>query len=70
MPLRFLTATLVALALVAGPAAAEDREVMGEELETLLSDNSIEGMWGEGGYTQFFNSNGRTVYIADGRAPD
>jgi hypothetical protein len=65
-----IPAVLVALTLMAAPALAQDREVMGEELETLLSGNSIDGVWGQGHYVQHFQENGRTVYVADGRAPD
>ncbi len=43
---------------------------MGKELETLLSVNSIDGMWGQGHYVQHFQKNGRTVYVADGSPPD
>ncbi|MBT5433499.1 MAG: hypothetical protein P8Q36_15750 [Alphaproteobacteria bacterium] len=65
-----LTVAMIALVLLAVPASAGDREVMGDELATLLTGNSINGMWGQGHYVQFFQSNGRTVYVSDGSAPD
>ena len=65
-----LTVAVIALVLLAVPASAGDREVMGDELATLLTGNSINGMWGQGHYVQFFQSNGRTVYVSDGSAPD
>ena len=43
MNLAVISAALVALVLIGAPAQAADREVMGEELETLLSGNSIDG---------------------------
>lgn len=70
MNLAGISAALVALVLIAAPAQAQDREVMGEELETLLSGNSIDGAWGQGHYVQHFQVNGRTVYVSDGGSPD
>ena len=70
MNLAGISAVLVALVLIGAPAQADDREVMGDELETLLSGNSIDGVWGEGHYVQHFQANGRTVYVADGRPAD
>ena len=68
---RIVVATAIAvLVLWMNPVHAQDREVMGEELETLLSGNSIDGMWGQGHYLQHFQENGRTVYVADGSQPD
>jgi len=69
MPVRFFAALLLLMA-AALPASADDREVLGDELAELLTDNTIQGIWYETGYTQFFQGNGRTVYIADGSQPD
>jgi hypothetical protein len=53
-----ISAALVALVMIGATAQADDRKVMGEELETLLSGNSIGGVWGSGHYVQHFQANG------------
>ena len=40
------------------------------QVDALLSGNTIRGMWNGTPYSQFFNTDGRTVYIPDGGRPD
>ena len=54
----------------AGSALAEPNEVAGDELATLLTGNSIDGVWGETHYIQYFAASGRTLYKADGSPGD
>lgn len=62
-------ATIAACALLALPAVAEEI-VPAEEIESLLSGNTITGTWSGTQYTQYFDANGVTVYIPEGRQPD
>ena len=70
MNLARISAALVDLVLIAAPAQAQDREVMGEELKTLLLGNSIDGVLSQGYYVQHFQENGRIVFVSDGDSPD
>ena len=56
--------------LATGSVMAEDREVTGDEIAALLTGNSIDGMWGETHYIQYFAESGRTLYKADGSPGD
>lgn len=52
------------------PTIANDQEISGSELTKLLTGNSIDGMWGETHYIQYFSETGRTLYKADGSPGD
>jgi hypothetical protein len=58
------------MVVVAGPAGADNREVSGNELIELLSGNSIDGLWGQTSYIQYFAASGRTLYKARGKPGD
>lgn len=62
-------AAIAGLALLSLPAVAEEI-VKAYEIETLLSGNTITGTWSGSEYTQYFDPNGITVYIPEGRQPD
>ncbi|MEM7119674.1 MAG: hypothetical protein AAF563_00270 [Pseudomonadota bacterium] len=60
----------VLFVLAVGPVNANEAEVSGEELRELLTGNSIDGMWGDTHYIQYFSDTGRTLYKADGSPGD
>lgn len=45
---------------------AEEREILGDELVTLLRGKTIKGTWRGTPYTQWFGPDGRTSYTVDG----
>ena len=72
---RVGVAICVLYVLVAGPVTANETEaseteVSGEALRDLLTGNSIDGMWGDTHYIQYFSDTGRTLYKADGSPGD
>ncbi len=60
----------VLFVLAVGPVKANETEVSGDELRELLTGNSIDGMWGDTHYIQYFSDTGRTLYKADGSPGD
>ena len=60
----------VLLVLAVAPVKANEAEVSGDELRELLTGNSIDGMWGDTHYIQYFSDTGRTLYKPDGSPGD
>ena len=52
------------------PARADVIQLTAEQINTLLSGNTITGTWSGTGYKQYFGDDGMTVYIPDGGAAD
>jgi len=67
---RLAGAVSFILVMAAGPAMGDSHEVSGDDIVQLLTGNSIDGMWGDTHYIQFFAESGRTLYKADGRPGD
>ena len=68
-----LLATLLATGLVAvWPAAfslAQERRLNASEIEDKLIGNTVQGLWYDSPYMQFFDGSGNTIYVEDGRQP-
>lgn len=55
------------LLLAIGLPVSADETVSAQDIETLLSGNTIKGTWSGSAYVQYFDPSGMTVYIAEGR---
>lgn len=68
-----LLATLLATGLVAvWPTAfsvAQERKLSAAEIEDKLIGNTIQGLWHDRPYRQFFDGSGNTLYAEDGSQP-
>ena len=68
-----LSATLLAIGLFAAwPAAdspAQERKLSASEIEAKLIGNTIQGVWYDEPYRQFFDGSGNTLYAEEGRSP-
>ena len=71
----FLALSLIVVTAVpslAGDTSKADAGVIqlsAEQIQKLLSGNTITGTWGSATYTQYYGESGFTVYIEDGRPP-
>ena len=48
---------------------AQDVKITAEEFRQLLSGNTMNGVWGETHYQQYFDPGGRTIYQEQGMQP-
>ena len=66
---RCLSVVIFCLSVLSLPAHAVFKAMTPEEFRTVLSDNTIVGLWAEREYRQFFSATGRTTYLERGGRP-
>ena len=54
--------TAFAVLLAAVPAAAAERKLTTDEIQTAFAGNSVHGLWDKTEYYSFFGANGLTTY--------
>jgi hypothetical protein len=59
----------LALAALAGPAAAAERTLTGPEIAQLLAGNTVDGAAAKGRSLQYFDASGSTTYVGPGEPP-
>ena len=64
------TLLAAALALTVSPAWADMENLKAAEIETLLSGNTIDGVWAGTAYKQYFSEGGATTYVPEGGPAD
>ena len=68
-----LLAALLAMALTAdwpfSISVAQERKLSAAEIEDRLVGNTIQGLWYDQPYLQFFDGSGNTLYAEDGSQP-
>ena len=68
-----ILASLLAMVLIAdwhsSIAVAQERKLSAAEIEDKLVGNTIQGLWYDQPYLQFFDGSGNTLYAEDGSQP-
>ena len=60
-------ASFVYLSIVCSLVSAQGSTMTADAFNQLLSGNTMNGVWGEYNYKQYFNPNGETTYQEEGK---